>query len=92
MVLTACESFKDPRFIEQLNMKGIHRFIAYDLPVDLVKRKYGVHFEVVMGDLKQSDDLRVLDYEGRRAFYSFPLDLLKDPVYHEEQEILHKAA
>ena len=53
------------------------------MPEDLVKEKYGQHFNMIMGDLKQSNDLRVLDYDGHHVFYTFSLSELGAPVFHE---------
>jgi hypothetical protein len=92
LILTACESLTDPTVARQLSAKGITRYIAYEIPMDMVKEKYGTHFSVVMGDLKQSNDLRVVDEEGRRVFYNFPLDKLENPMCYEETTQIRKAA
>jgi hypothetical protein len=92
LVVTACESLNDSKVIHQLDAKGIHKFIAYEVPMERVKERYGQHLSVVMGDLKQSDDLRVIDEEGWRVFYNFPLDVLKNPLCHEDTTELRRAA
>jgi len=71
LILTTYESMRDPEFIEKLSVKGIKKFMAYELPIDLVKERYGAHFSEVMNDVKQTDDLRVLDYNGHNVFYNF---------------------
>lgn len=38
---------------------------------------------VVMGDLNQTDDLRVLDYNRYNVFYNFSFSEMGKPVYHE---------
>ena len=48
-----------------------------------MKQLYGKHVNVILGDLKQTDDLRVLDYDGHHVFYNFSLNELGQPVYHE---------
>ena len=83
LILTSYESFEDPKLIEKLDVKGIKRFIAFELPVEKVKAKYGNHFSVVMGDLYQTDDLRVLDYNGHNVFYNFSFSEMGDPIFHE---------
>ena len=83
LILTTYESFEDPKFVEKLDVKGIKKFIASELPLEKVKAKYGNHYSVVMGDLRQTDDLRVLDYNGYNVFYNFSLKELGKPVYHE---------
>jgi hypothetical protein len=36
-----------------------------------------------MGDLRQSDDLRVLDYDGHHVFYNFSLHELGEAVLQD---------
>jgi len=83
LVLTSYNSLTNPNLVEKLYSKGIKKFIAFEVSVDLVKEKYGQHFNVIMGDLHQTDDLRVLDYNGHHVFYNFSLDEMGDPIYHE---------
>ena len=66
-----------------LRTKGIKKFIAYEVPEEKVKEKYGKQYNVVMGDLRQTDDLRVLDYDGHHVFYNFSFDDLSEPVEFE---------
>ena len=83
LILTTFESFKDPEFVAKLGIKGIKKFIACDLPLEDVKAKYGNHYSVVMGDLNQTDDLRVLDYNGYNVFHNFSFSEMGKPIYHE---------
>lgn len=83
LVLTTYESFEDGKFIEKLAAKGIKKFIAYDIPMDQAKEKYGQHFDAVMKDVKQTDDLRVLDFDGHRVFYNFSLHELGSSYVYE---------
>jgi hypothetical protein len=83
LILTTYESFKDPKLVAKLDAKGIKKFIASELPIESVKAKYGNHFAVVMGDLNQTDDLRVLDYNGYNVFYNFSFSDMGRPVYYE---------
>ena len=83
LILTSYESLDDPKLVEKLALKGIKKYIAYEIQKDLVKQRYGKHFSVILGDLKQADDLRVLDYDGHHVFYNFSLDEIGEPIYHE---------
>ena len=83
VVLTSHSSANDPVLLEKLRAKGIERFLAYELPLDLAKKRYGGHFATVVNDLHETDDLRVLDYNGERAFGLFRLDELRSPVVHD---------
>ncbi len=83
LILTSYESLSDPHLVEKLATKGIKKFIAYEVPVEAAKQKYGHHYHVIMGDLRQQDDLRVLDYDGHHVFNNFSLKDLEHPMYHE---------
>jgi len=83
LILTTYDSFGDEKLIEKLSQKGIKKFMAYEVPVEVVKRKYGQQFDAIMKDVKQSDDLRVLDFDGHKIFYSFSFTDLGEPFQHE---------
>ena len=83
LILTSYDALDDEKFVEKLDAKGIKKFIAREVSVDSVKDKYGQHFPVVMGDLKQTDDLRVMDYNGHRVFANFSFAEMGEPVLHE---------
>jgi hypothetical protein len=83
VVLTSYASLTAPNFVEKLAAKGISKFIAYEVDLEEVKKKYGKHIEVILKDLHQTDDLRVLDYDGHRVFRNFKLGQLGQPISHE---------
>jgi len=83
LLLTSYEALDAPDLVEKLAIKGIKKYIAYEVPEDTVRETYGKHYQVVMSDLKQSDDLRVLDYDGHHVFYNFSVRELGEPIRHE---------
>jgi hypothetical protein len=83
VILTSHESVTNPALLKKLEAKGIERFIAYEIPLELAKTRYGGHFMTVVNDLYETDDLRVLDYNGERAFGLFSLSELANPVIYE---------
>jgi len=83
LVLSSHESPLDDVFLGKLKAKGIAKFIAYELSVDVLRERYGGHFTKVIQDLHETDDLRVLDYNGQRIFELFRLDELGEPVTYE---------
>jgi len=83
LILTTYASLDDPKLVDKLSQKGIKKYIAYEVSEELVKQRYGKHLNVILGDLKQSDDLRVLDYDGHHVFYNFSLNEVGQPVFHE---------
>ncbi|MEJ2220810.1 MAG: hypothetical protein P8X80_08345 [Desulfobacterales bacterium] len=86
LILTTYASLDAPNLVNKLHQKGIKKYIAYEVPEELVKERYGKHFNVILGDLKQNDDLRVLDYDGHHVFYSFSLSEIGQPVFYEAYE------
>lgn len=61
VILTSYDEVLAPGLLSKLEAKGIDKFIAYEIPLELARQRYGGHFQVVAGDLRESDDLRVLD-------------------------------
>lgn len=81
--LTSHQSHIDDALIEKFKSKGIKKFIAYEVPVDKAKERYAGHFDMVTRDLKETDDLRILDYDGSRAFSVFSFSELGQPYTYE---------
>jgi len=88
VVLTSFDSIVNPDLIKKLTSKGIGKFIAHEVPVESAKAKYGMHFDIVLQDLHESDDFRILDYSGERAFKNFQLKELGPPIYFEEEGLI----
>ncbi|WP_373500813.1 hypothetical protein [Desulfococcus sp.] len=84
LLLTTYASLNDPGLVGKLATKGIKKFIAYQVPEEIVKEKYGNHYHVILEDLKQENDLRILDYDGHHIFNNFSLKKLGAPVCHDE--------
>jgi hypothetical protein len=85
LILSSHESLTDDVFLGKLKSKGVDKFIAYELPWDKVKASYGGHFQTVLHDLHETDDLRVLDVNGQRVFNLFRLDELGEPFIYESE-------
>jgi hypothetical protein len=83
LLLTTYESLNDSKLIEKLAVKGIKKFIAYEISEEKVKEKYGLQFKTIMSDLRQTDDLRVLDYDGHHIFNSISFKELGEPLFYE---------
>ena len=47
LILTSYASTTDPKLVEGLRQKRIEKFIAFALPLGIVKERYGGHFSVV---------------------------------------------
>lgn len=86
VILTSHASLTDPAFLKKLTAKGISKFIAHEIPIEKARERYGGHFKVVLTDLHETDDLRVLDYNGHRAFQLFGLDELGPAIRYESKE------
>ena len=92
LVLTTFESLQAPDFIQRLGARGISKFIAHEVSLELAKERYGARFSVIMGDLSQNDDLRVMDVDGHHVFKSFAFEELGPPIYSQSlQRGVHEA-
>jgi hypothetical protein len=83
VILTSHDAITAPALLNKFAAKGIDKFIAHEIPLPLARERYGGHFDVVLKDLHENDDLRILDYNGERAFRLFRLAELGHPTLHE---------
>jgi hypothetical protein len=83
LILTSYQSFTDAKFVDKLKAKGVMKFIAFEVPVEQAKSKYGLHFDIILNDLKQTDDLRVLDYNGHNIMSVFAFKDMGNPIFYE---------
>ena len=83
VVLTSHNSVTAPAMLGKRKAKGIERFFAYEWPLEMAKARYGGHFQTVLNELHETDDLRVLDCDGEHVFALFQLDELGTPVIYD---------
>jgi len=86
VILTSYPSLSDPGLLRVLKAHGVSKFIAYELPLETVAARYGGHFQVVLNDARDNDDLLVLGVNGDRAFRLFRLSELGPPVMHYDAQ------
>ena len=84
LTLTSYDDLSDVKFSTKLAQKGIDKYLAVEVPLELCEEKYGRHYEVILKDVKQSDDLRVLDYNGFNVFHNFPFGSWGKEHRHEQ--------
>ncbi len=92
LFLTSAESLESPDFVRALGEKGISKYIAFEIPEEKVRNRYGQHFAATLGDMKQYDVLRVVDIDGQRIFRKFDLESLSGLVLHDEAPVIRRAA
>ncbi|MDD5701808.1 MAG: hypothetical protein PHU23_07125 [Dehalococcoidales bacterium] len=83
LVLSKYDSVRQPELLNRLSAYG--KFIAHEVPVEAVKSSYTAHFEHVLNDPKQNDEMRVLDGDGERIFVNVDFKTLGAPVYYEPE-------
>ena len=84
LILTTYDSLVGPDLAEKLAQKGIKKYMAFEVDVALCRKRYGQHYDIIMGDLQQEDDLRVLDYNGHNVFYLFSFEEMGKPMFKEQ--------
>ena len=84
LIMTTYDDFADEKFCRKMAQKGITKFMAFEVPENLCKQKYGLHYQIIMDDVKEDEDLRVLDYNGFNVFHNFPFDTWGEEYRHEE--------
>jgi response regulator RpfG family c-di-GMP phosphodiesterase len=73
LVVTTAESPEDPDFVRKLLEKGIERFIATPVSLELIEERYGERYHIVLNDRRQSDILRVVDEDGDQVARNFSM-------------------
>jgi hypothetical protein len=84
LILTTYEDFSNEKFKQKLGQKGLDKYLAVEVPLEMCREKYGQHYDVIIKDVKQEDDLRVLDYNGFNVFYNFPFSSWGKEYRHEK--------
>ena len=87
VILTNSETPTAPELLEGLAEKGIEKFIAYEIPIEMAKERYGAHFAAVARDVHETDRLRILDFNGQRAFSLFRFDELGPSTRYEARSV-----
>ena len=85
VILTSYDSIEHPQLLKRLASKGIAKFIGFEVDVDFLHKKYGAHFEIVCENLHETDDLRVLDFDGSHAIKLIPFSHLGQPIMHDTE-------
>lgn len=83
VIMTNHDGLEDPTLLDMLRRKGIRKFLAFPVPESLAREKYGTHYDIVCHDVHETDELRVLDFNGGRALELLPFAALGEPIFHE---------
>jgi hypothetical protein len=83
IVMTSRAAAADGRFETGLTRRGHGKFIAHELPLDQLRSRYGVPFEVIEAEVAGGKDLRILDSDGRHVFDSISFADLGACVRHD---------
>ncbi len=83
LIITSYPSLEDKRFLEKLKQKGIDKFIAFEVQLEIAKEKYGNRFDLITDDLNATEDMRILDYNGQLAFERFSFEEMGEMIKHD---------
>jgi hypothetical protein len=68
LVMASKMAITNGRLEEHLKNRGIETFIAHEVPLDALRQEYGMAFERVEGDIRNGEEMRVLDSKGSHVF------------------------
>lgn len=88
LIISTFDSLENKKLHEKLRDKGINKFILREVPIDQVEKRYGGRFNNVSDELKSSDDVRVLDYNGNQVIVNFEFPDLGTAVEVEDDVVL----
>jgi hypothetical protein len=83
IIVTSHHSCDSEGLLNKLAARGITKFIAFEIPIELVRERYGNHYNVVCEDLSETDDLRIMDIDGARIFSLFDFSEYGPPIFKE---------
>ncbi len=66
-----------------LTRRGIDKYIAWEVPVETVRERYGQPFEAIASGLVAGRSLRVLDFDGHQIFSRLSLTELERSYAYE---------
>ena len=84
LVLTTYHFFAHPKLVEKFAEKGITKFIAYEVPIEKVKEKYGKQLSQDR-DSNGNRELRIIDSNEQQIFNNFSIKDFGGPVLYEKQ-------
>lgn len=79
LALTSALTPDDPDFVGRLLEKGVERFIATPVPLELIEARYGERYQMVLNDRRQTDILRVVDEDGDQVVKNFSMHEVGPP-------------
>jgi hypothetical protein len=85
VILTSCDSIKNPEVLKELGSKGIHKFVAHEVPIELAESLYVQQFEDGCRNLHKNNRLYVLDNSGEHIFRNIEFDDLGPEIYYEPE-------
>ncbi len=80
LVLSTYPQLTDQRLLDKLRYKGINKFLAYEVDIAAVRERYADSFDNIAGNLEETEDIRVLDFNGHQIMANFSLDELGEPI------------
>lgn len=83
LVLNPFESFQSPEFIQRLADRGICKFFAREVSLELVQERLGTRFPAILDDLSQGGDLHVMDIDGHHFLSALSSKELGPPIYSQ---------
>ena len=84
LVLVTHHFFAHPKLVEKFAEKGITKFIAYEVPIEKVKEKYGKQLSLEPGS-NGNRELRIIDSNEQQIFNNFSIKDFGGPVLYEKQ-------
>ena len=82
LVLSTYKSATDPRVARRLQGSNITKMILMEVPLDLVRERYGEHFEEI-SRMVGSEAFKVLDFNGASVLNRFTFAEMGPPIMVE---------
>jgi hypothetical protein len=84
LILTKDDLKKEPDRLKKNTPGGLTKFVAYEVPVESVKKSYSAHFQHVLSQPMDTGEFIVLDDDGQEIFKNIKLKDLGGTIFFEE--------
>lgn len=79
LVVTTLKSATDPVLVRRLKANEISKMMLMEVPVNLVRERYGEHFDRIV-QILGSEEFRVVDFNGSSIFSKFTFSEMGEPL------------
>jgi hypothetical protein len=84
LTVTSHDLMSESAALDMLAAGGPDKFIAFEIPIEEVRKNYSAHLEHAFKDPKLTNSFIPLDVDGAQVFKNIEFSGLGPPIFYEE--------